>query len=446
MRARVTWSFVGLVDVVLINGGYVVAFLVRFGGRLPPYNWIAYVSSIPWLSTANVLILAALGLYSVVPMGRRALVREAAWGCVFGELASGVIFFWDRGFSFPRSVLVLGGVFAWMLVLGWRWFLMRQGYLRGPKSVLVVGSPNESAQIAATLAIAGSRVHSTTPDRCRDESWLRSGPPCELVVVGPSVGDGMRRRIATLAAQAGKMVAVAPDPFLLAVHRASVTQTGDVAMLILRPQGLTAGQAVVKQAMDFALSAILFVPFVIIAGLAGLVIWTTDGRPILYSQERVGQGGRSFRMWKLRTMIPSAEATTGPVLAGPQDPRVTRVGALLRRYHIDELPQIWNVLRGDMSLVGPRPERMTFVNRFMSEVDGYAQRFTVKPGITGFAQVAGRYATTARDKLAFDLLYIQRYNPLLDLQLLVRTIAHIGSEGWSVPPPANDVEREMRST
>ncbi len=127
-------------------------------------------------------------------------------------------------------------------------------------------------------------------------------------------------------------------------------------------------------------------------------------------------------MYKLRTMIKDAEKLTGPVLAEEDDPRITRVGRFLRRSRIDELPQIFNILSGDMSFVGPRPERPFFVEQFVAEIPGYRERFSIKPGVTGLAQVSGGYATTPERKLKYDLIYMYHQNLAMDVQIVAETL------------------------
>jgi lipopolysaccharide/colanic/teichoic acid biosynthesis glycosyltransferase len=150
--------------------------------------------------------------------------------------------------------------------------------------------------------------------------------------------------------------------------------------------------------------------------------WSSEG-PALFRQERVGQGGRAFSLYKFRTMVANAEALTGPTLSsGHDDPRLTPLGKFLRRSRLDELPQLWNVLIGDMSLIGPRPERPCFVEQFGQAQPLYVERHRVRPGITGLAQVRAGYHTDARDKLRYDLLYVSHPSPWLDLEILLRTI------------------------
>ena len=150
-----------------------------------------------------------------------------------------------------------------------------------------------------------------------------------------------------------------------------------------------------------------------------------DGGPALYRQLRCGRGGKTFRIIKFRTMMESAEAGTGPVLALPRDGRVTRVGRVLRRFHLDELPQVVNVLRGEMSLVGPRPERPELVARIELAVPGFSERLRVRPGIAGLAQAVGAYNWEPWRKLHYDKLYIATMNPWLDVSLCVRCVAKV---------------------
>jgi len=156
--------------------------------------------------------------------------------------------------------------------------------------------------------------------------------------------------------------------------------------------------------------------------LIPLAIWLTDRGPVFYTQTRVGKGGLSFRVIKFRTMIVDAEKSTGPIWALANDQRITTVGRVLRRLRLDEVPQVVNVLRGEMSLVGPRPERPELVEVFCQELPNFPQRLRVRPGIAGLAQVMGKYATVPRNKLRYDNLYIESLGPWLDLKLLVLSV------------------------
>jgi lipopolysaccharide/colanic/teichoic acid biosynthesis glycosyltransferase len=191
---------------------------------------------------------------------------------------------------------------------------------------------------------------------------------------------------------------------------------GGLPWLRLRPGGVRSLD--VKRLVDLSLallSAPISVPLMLLITLAVSV----SGRP-LYLQDRVGEGGRGFRMVKFRTMKVDAERDTGPALATPGDARVTRVGRVLRRTRLDELPQLWNVLRGQMSLVGPRPERPEFVAE-LRQLPDYELRHLIRPGLTGIAQLTGGYAATAEEKLRCDLLYLHCRSVRFDLKLLLLT-------------------------
>ena len=205
----------------------------------------------------------------------------------------------------------------------------------------------------------------------------------------------------------------------------------DIPMLTLKEYPLDAGgHRMIKRVADL-LGALVLMPVALpILVLSAAVIFIKEGRPIFYKQERLGRGGRVFNLLKFRTMVPNAEAATGPVYAASGDQRVTALGQFLRRSSIDELPQILNVLRGDMSLVGPRPERQYFYEAFAEPYPMFKERLRVKPGITGWAQIHGRSGLShhIEEKLVYDLYYIDQWSWLLDFKILLKTIAVVWSQ------------------
>ncbi|MFH1593621.1 MAG: sugar transferase [Candidatus Omnitrophota bacterium] len=159
--------------------------------------------------------------------------------------------------------------------------------------------------------------------------------------------------------------------------------------------------------------------------LTAIVIKTVSKGPVFFKQERVGWGGRVFYIYKLRTMMVDAEKETGPVWAREDDPRFIRFGKIIRKLHLDELPQLYNVLKGEMSIVGPRPERPIFVKQLSADIKEYRKRLGVKPGITGLAQVWHKYDETLEDvkkKIKYDLLYIRKMCLMVDIRILFRTV------------------------
>jgi lipopolysaccharide/colanic/teichoic acid biosynthesis glycosyltransferase len=174
-----------------------------------------------------------------------------------------------------------------------------------------------------------------------------------------------------------------------------------------------------KRVFDALLSAAGLVLSAPVFGAIALAIKLEDGGQIFYTQERIGQHGKPFRLYKFRSMVPDAESTSGPTWASKHDPRITRVGRLLRRTAGDELPQLINIARGDISFVGPRSHRAFFAEKFSREVPGYAARYAARPGLTGLAQVFARYDSSAQQKLRFDLLYLRHRSFALDIKLIL---------------------------
>ena len=196
----------------------------------------------------------------------------------------------------------------------------------------------------------------------------------------------------------------------------------DVPVFRPRSLRLSVEDRAIKCTIDIVLAGIAFVIALPFMALVALAIKLEDHGPALYSQVRTGRFGRPYKVYKFRSMRVDAEKYSGPQLAADHDPRITRVGAFIRATRLDELPQIWNVLNGDMSLVGPRPERPSFVEQFTAKNPEYAYRHNVKPGITGLAQVFAKYNTTPYDKLVYDLMYIENYSLLQDIVIMVQTL------------------------
>ncbi len=194
----------------------------------------------------------------------------------------------------------------------------------------------------------------------------------------------------------------------------------DSPLLLSRNNGLSADQLFVKRVMDIVISALMLIvtlPFMLIVSV---LIKAYDGGPVFYFQERLTINGRKFNMIKFRSMKMDSEKD-GVMVAKKNDDRVTPVGRLLRRIHFDELPQIINVFKGDMSFVGPRPERQEIADMYSEKIPEFGFRLKVKAGLTGYAQVYGRYNTTPYDKLKMDLTYIQNYSVFLDIKIILAT-------------------------
>jgi sugar transferase (PEP-CTERM system associated) len=184
-------------------------------------------------------------------------------------------------------------------------------------------------------------------------------------------------------------------------------------------------QEILKGAADIFFALVLLVVLLPLMAVVAVMIKLDSNGPILFSQQRAGKGRHLYQLYKFRSMVQDAEKATGPVWAGEGDTRITRVGRIIRRLRIDEIPQIWNVLKGDMSFVGPRPEREVFIKELVKQIPFYDARLTVKPGITGWAQINYSYGASVEDaveKLNYDLFYIKNMSFMMDIVIILRTI------------------------
>ena len=222
-------------------------------------------------------------------------------------------------------------------------------------------------------------------------------------------------------------VRLVPDILQYATLRATLEDLDGTPMINLSQVPLQGWQSLAKRGMDLAIATAAILVLLPLLPLLALAIWLEDRGPIFYRQERMGLDGRPFQMVKLRSMRVDAEASTGPIWAVAGDPRRTRVGSFLRRTSLDELPQLWNVWKGEMSIVGPRPERPAFVSEFKHKIPNYMLRHRVKSGMTGWAQVHGwRGNTSIKKRIQYDLYYIENWNLGLDLKILWMTL----KTGW----------------
>jgi Undecaprenyl-phosphate glucose phosphotransferase len=220
-------------------------------------------------------------------------------------------------------------------------------------------------------------------------------------------------------------VKLVPDVLQYATLQATLEDVDGTPVINLSQVPLQGWNSMVKRSMDLLVAVAVLIVLVPFLPLVALAIWLEDRGPIFYRQERMGLDGKSFMIVKFRSMRINAEATSGPVWAIKDDPRRTRIGTFLRHWSLDELPQIWNVLMGDMSIIGPRPERPTFVSEFKHKIPRYMLRHRVKAGITGWAQVHGwRGNTSIKKRIQYDLYYIQNWSLKLDFKILWMTVRH----------------------
>jgi len=384
-----------------------------------------YLRALPLTSFATIAILSLCGLYKVENLhsGLRTILpgmmAVSLLACVWGSLC-----YLQPAYAIPPSLIV-------MLVCAQFASLLTVRIINGKlacresaqrRVMVLIANPTSIPALDKMLTAAPRswstiRTYMTTEDFFAITDQLAQWDTVILT-------EGLEKKASLIdrLMLMQKEILVIPDSLEMAANGAKAILIGDLMMLAIAPPHLNQMQRAVKRMLDIATSLLMLALLApIMAAIAGIV-WITSKGSALFSQERVGLSGKQFQVYKFRTMIADAEKNSGPVLATANDPRITSVGRLLRSTRLDELPQLFNVLSGDMSLIGPRPERLHFVTELAAEIPGYESRLTIKPGITGLAQVCGQYASSADRKLRFDLMYIHKESLMMDLKILLKTV------------------------
>ncbi len=358
---------------------------------------------------------------------------------IFGELPKQAF---HDGWLQVSALLAVAGVVAMRMYAG------RGGTaLVRPRRVVVVGTGPEAEAVEQSLRGGHFEIVGFYPAQANQPTQV---PPRRILSADASLAAAARRLMVDeiIVAVGDRRSGGMPLNDLLECKLAGVRvfdvssyferALGQVRLDSLRASWLIFGdgfrqgfmRSFVKRVFDIVVAAALLVITLPLMLITAILIALESGRPIFYRQERVGYAGQLFRVIKFRSMRTDAEGDGKPRWARSNDDRVTRVGHVIRKYRIDELPQLINVLRGDMSLVGPRPERPFFVDQLTTEIPFYAARHSVKPGLTGWAQVRYHYGATSHDaanKLQFDLYYVKNHTLFLDLVVLFETIVVVGT-------------------
>lgn len=420
-----------LADAILINLTILATFSVRFAGNVPLRNLEAYQNTGIYITLIYLLILYLQGLYDFDEEDDSvAVLFKVVSSVTVGTIGVMALTFLSRDFAYPRTVLALSWALLSVVISMWRvsineWMLRR---LPVKNAVIFGGGEVADAIVKYLGEVKKPRFRVRRIVEKGGAGALRSliaQKQAQSVIItetaenGSELGFELSRRHPELS------VYIVPGVHQIVMGTFHHRILGDVPLVSVSHKPIAGRLLLLKRTIDFAASLLILALSSPVLLLAAAAVKLTSKGPVFYTQDRLGLNGKIFWINKFRTMIEGAEEETGPTLATSEDPRITPVGRLLRRFKIDEFPQIWNVLRGDMSMVGPRPERPEFVEEFERDIPGYAERKKVLPGITGLAQVNGKYDTDPAMKLKYDMLYIYNYRPIMDVMILYQTVQHL---------------------
>jgi len=436
-RHRLAFWIAGLalLDAVAFACVPAAALIVRFGGKVPIEHAVPYMWFMPVLGLWRFFTAVLCDLYNFRNRLTLADFIFNAAGAALLSIAGGYFFLAsvqlyylpETQLSRFTSALDALGLFAWFVVS--RWAMLKVLRARGYRVHLFVLGANDAhgaltAEIRAhaPAMLQVSESDASLPMNDQIAQLQASGLVDQIVVADVELAQQELNALLRNCERNGADLYLLPGVNMSIIASTRVSSIAGLPLVPLQPTFLASVYRPIKRAIDIVVAATLLLTCAPFALIIALLVRMESPGPVIFSQERVGLHGRRFRVHKFRTMIANAEAESGPVLSPSGDPRITRLGRIMRKYRIDEWPQFWNVLMGDMSLVGPRPERPEFIEKFIAENPLYERRFLVQPGLTGLAQIHGRYDSDYLHKLRYDLIYINSISPIADARILLATI------------------------
>ncbi|WP_192983085.1 sugar transferase [Marinilactibacillus psychrotolerans] len=416
---------IGIVDVIIYHFAILLSFLLRYNWELPERNYQAFKDADIFIYMGFILLNILFGIYILYNKQK----TDFLYLTIIIQLLMSVIImamtFVGRWFAFPRTIILISFIVSTVLLFLWRMLIFKlYERIDGTKKVMVVGSEKNCKKAIHNFESSKNKRHVITKAVVDDfyENIKNHMDSVDIVYLAGHIRDEEKTKIYDmlirnktklfLNTSFENMILVNPN--MMSIEDESVIE---VSNFQIPPE-----DDLIKRMVDIAVSLVLTIIASPIMLITAILIKATSKGPVFYKQIRITKDQREFNILKFRTMSATAEKDSGPVLATANDARVTTIGKYLRSLRIDELPQLINVLKGDMSLVGPRPERPFFVDQFNKENPYYYLRHNVRAGITGYAQVYGKYATDFNSKLNFDLVYIKKYSFILDIKILLQTI------------------------
>lgn len=453
MRRKTSWAlslFTLFVDGVMIVAAFLAAYYLRRVTQYPrPLNERPFSYYTGMLVIHTVTILVTFFLYRVYHFRRGSSRIDRSYTIVaaisFGSVAAIALtaFVYKNELDYPRAMVIYAWVLSIVLVMLGRLFTgwLHSRYRRANRiRVIVVGAGDVGRMIMQKITQSPELGYELVgfaddlPGRKEVSGFPVLGGTSQLrhlieqngveeVIIGlPEASHEQVLDLISQAEQQKATVRVFPDVFQIIASEISIDDLNGLPLLTVRDVALRGWRMAVKRAMDLVVSGITLVVISPLMMLIALLIKLDSPGPVFYAQERMGLDAKPFQVLKFRSMRVDAEKDSGPVWAKKNDPRVTRLGSFIRRHSLDELPQFINVLVGDMSLVGPRPERPVFVEQFRQVVPRYMDRHREKAGLTGWAQVNGlRGDTSIIERTKYDLWYIENWSLWLDIKIIIKT-------------------------
>lgn len=414
-----------IIDLLLFIGSLLLSFRLRYGADIPFRNLESFKGSIIYVSIGFIIVSILFGTYILYNKSISDFLFITIIGQVVVSLYIMALTFAGRWLAFPRSVILINFLVGCVILFTFRAVVFKM-YQRfsGSKRVMIVGMEKEVFEAVDNFSNTKSIRHLVTHVVLSDyyENVRENLEDIDVVYLASQIEESEKLRIYDLLMRMDKKFFLNTSFENLIMVNPNMMNIEDESIIEVSPFRISTEDGMIKRLIDIILSLLLIVVASPIMLVAAILVKRSSEGPVLYRQTRITKDSKEFEILKFRSMGVTAETDSGPVLATSNDVRVTPVGKYLRALRIDELPQLFNVLKGEMSIVGPRPERPFFVDQFERQNDHYYLRHNVRAGITGYAQVYGKYASDFNSKLNFDLIYIKEYSLILDLKIMLQTV------------------------
>lgn len=417
--------FVGAMDILFYHVSFLLSFYLRYQGNVSSFNFEPYLSAMPFIMVAFIIINILLGIYTLYNKKTIDVFSTTVIAQFLMLFIVMAMTFLGRWFAFPRTVIVLSFFVSIILLFAWRALILNiYDQSTGTSKIMLVGKKEDC--IDAIRNIKAAENHQYKVVACAVDNYFENIQKhidkAHVFYLLDSGNLEDEKEILTYLTREDKRIFLGTGFDSLVRINNRIMSIDDENIIAVSKFEISSENEAIKRLVDTIIALLLLIITSPIMLITTLLIKATSPGPILYKQVRITKGGKEFEIYKFRTMREDAEQLSGPVLATAEDPRITNVGKYLRSLRIDELPQLFNVLKGEMSLVGPRPERPFFVDEFEEQNPYYYLRHNVRAGITGYAQVYGKYSTSFSNKLKFDLIYVKNYSFFLDNEILFQTV------------------------
>lgn len=418
-----------IVELVIVNVSYIASLYILYHPTLPTFNmnWSDYLSSAPWLTLAALLYIDYFGMTHFFRKNQTDVISAAAQFVFLVTVTSAAIAYAFQWFMFSRWAMALGSVMMLVLTSLWSIFCLEISkliYTRG-KLLIIAATPEDADHLYVKVRAEQRGLHIKYLGYTLADDMpgvLKKIDYCTEVMISSAISEVIRAEVSLYCANLDKTIYVVPQFSDLIYTKFRIIQFRDMPTFMIDSLGLTFQQRLLKRTFDIVFSLLALIVSAPLQLIIGIAVCANSHGPALYSQDRITLSGKIYKVYKFRTMVDAAEEKFGAYQSSLDDERVTPIGKFLRNTHLDELPQFVNILKGDMSTVGPRSDRPTTVGEFEDNIPGYNQRLKVKSGLTGLAQIYGKYNSSPEDKLRFDMMYIKNYSFLNDMKIIVQTI------------------------